>query len=109
MNNVKFATTPAEILGGGFLQVFRERISFRRILQDEKTFQGDLSMECKQKKNSEQCSCTYSSCGNRGVCCDCLRSHLKNHELPGCCFPPEAEKTYDRSFENFARAWKLAK
>jgi hypothetical protein len=23
--------------------------------------------------------------------------------LPGCFFPPEAEKTYDRSFEHFAR------
>jgi hypothetical protein len=32
---------------------------------------------------------------------------LKNRELPGCCFPPEAERTYDRSFEAFAEAWKL--
>jgi hypothetical protein len=23
-------------------------------------------------------------------------------ELPGCCFPVEAEKTFDRSFKNFA-------
>jgi hypothetical protein len=28
-------------------------------------------------------------------------------QLPGCCFPPEVEKTYDRSFKAFARAWKL--
>jgi hypothetical protein len=27
--------------------------------------------------------------------------------LPGCCFPPDAEKTYDRSFEKFAQAWNL--
>jgi hypothetical protein len=27
---------------------------------------------------------------------------VKNRELPGCCFTPEAEKTYDRSFEKFA-------
>jgi len=24
-------------------------------------------------------------------------------QLPGCCFPDEAEKTWDRSFEHFAR------
>ena len=30
-----------------------------------------------------------------------------SRELPGCCFPPQAERTYDRSFEAFARAWKL--
>jgi len=23
--------------------------------------------------------------------------------LPGCCFPAEAERTYDRSFEHFAK------
>jgi hypothetical protein len=23
--------------------------------------------------------------------------------LPGCCFPDDAERTYDRSFEHFAR------
>jgi hypothetical protein len=23
--------------------------------------------------------------------------------LPACCFPNDAEKTYDRSFEHFAR------
>jgi hypothetical protein len=32
---------------------------------------------------------------------------LANKELPGCCFPPDVEKTYDRSFEAFARAWNL--
>ncbi len=64
-------------------------------------------MECKKKRNAEACKCTYTSCGNRGVCCDCIASHLKNKQLPGCCFPPEAEKTYDRSFEAFAKAWKL--
>jgi hypothetical protein len=41
------------------------------------------------------------------VCCACIQQHLAKKQLPGCCFPPEAEKTYDRSFENFARAWNL--
>jgi len=28
-------------------------------------------------------------------------------ELPGCCFPDDVEKTYDRSFKAFAKAWGL--
>ena len=64
-------------------------------------------MDCKKTTNLKNCTCTYMSCGNRGVCCDCLRQHLAAKELPGCCFPPAAEKTYDRSFEAFAKAWNL--
>ena len=47
-------------------------------------------MECKKEKNKEICSCTYTSCGKRGVCCDCIQYHLASKQLPGCCFPPEA-------------------
>jgi len=64
-------------------------------------------MECKKEQNAESCACTYASCGRRGVCCDCISYHLKMKQLPGCCFPPEAEKTYDRSFQSFAKAWNL--
>ena len=64
-------------------------------------------MECKKKTNAGKCGCTYLACGNRGACCDCIASHLSKKQLPGCCFPPEAEKTYDRSFAAFATAWKL--
>jgi len=64
-------------------------------------------MECKKAKNLEHCGCTYNSCSKRGVCCDCIASHLQRQELPGCCFPAAAEKTYDRSFAAFAKAWKL--
>ncbi|MBU1171241.1 MAG: cytosolic protein [Proteobacteria bacterium] len=60
-------------------------------------------MECKKEKNLSACVCTYSSCPRKGVCCDCLSYHLKNRELPACCFTQEAEKTFDRSFEHFAR------
>ena len=60
-------------------------------------------MECKQKQNIERCTCSYSSCERLGICCDCIAYHLKSRQLPGCCFPPDAEKTYDRSFEHFAR------
>lgn len=64
-------------------------------------------MECKKPANADRCGCTYMSCGKRGVCCDCLAMHLARKELPGCCFPPEVEKTYDRSFQAFAKAWSL--
>jgi hypothetical protein len=59
-------------------------------------------MECKTDKNKVRCTCSYS-CGKRGICCDCVRSHLASREVPGCFFPPDAEKTYNRSFEHFAR------
>lgn len=64
--------------------------------------------ECINKTdNAAKCTCTYMACSTRGVCCDCIRSHLSKRQLPGCCFPPEAEKTYDRSFRAFAKAWNL--
>ncbi len=66
-------------------------------------------MDCKKESNARECACTYPGCSRKGMCCDCLRYHLRSHELPGCCFPPAAERTYDRSFEAFARAWKLTK
>ncbi len=65
-------------------------------------------MECRKARNLDFCSCTYAGCNRQGICCECLQYHLKSRELPGCCFPPEAERTYDRSFEAFARAWRLS-
>ena len=64
-------------------------------------------MECRKQANLKDCGCTYNSCDKRGTCCECISSHLASRQLPGCCFPPEAEKTYDRSFKAFAKAWKL--
>jgi hypothetical protein len=40
------------------------------------------------------------------MCCDCLRSHLSNGEVPACFFPDEVERTYNRSIENFIRVYK---
>ncbi len=59
-------------------------------------------MECKKDGNLEKCNCTYEPCPRKGVCCDCLTYHLKSRQLPGCCFPDDVEKTYNRSFERFA-------
>lgn len=60
-------------------------------------------MECKKDRNMESCKCTYDPCPRKGLCCDCLTYHLKSRQLPGCCFSDTAERTYDRSFEHFAR------
>lgn len=54
-----------------------------------------------QEENLKNCPCTYPGCDKKGICCECLRYHLSRHELPACCFPPEVEKTYDRSIEKF--------
>ena len=60
-------------------------------------------MECKKEENLRKCTCTYEPCSKKGICCECLRYHLSNNELPGCVFPPEIEKTYDRSIKNFVK------
>ena len=64
-------------------------------------------MECNKEQNLANCGCTYTSCERQGLCCECIQYHLSSRQLPGCCFPPEAEKTYDRGFKAFAKAWKL--
>lgn len=62
-------------------------------------------MECKIDQNLADCPCTYPGCPRKGKCCDCLKHHLAANELPACCFPPEVEKTYDRSFERFIKCY----
>ncbi|MCS7234256.1 MAG: DUF6485 family protein [Synergistetes bacterium] len=59
-------------------------------------------MKCINKeKNLQKCSCTYEPCSKKGICCECLKYHLSNRELPACFFPPDVEMTYDRSIERF--------
>ena len=57
-------------------------------------------MECKKEQNKQDCPCTYE-CSRKGMCCDCIRHHRENNEIPACYFSEEAEKTYDRSKEKF--------
>jgi len=58
-------------------------------------------MECKIQENLKDCPCTYPNCPRKGKCCECIKYHLANNELPACCFSKEAEKTFDRSFRKF--------
>jgi len=60
-------------------------------------------MDCKIDQNLKSCNCTYEPCSRKGTCCDCIRYHLRARELPACCFPDDAERTFDRSFEYFSK------
>ena len=53
--------------------------------------------------NSKNCNCTYEPCPRKGICCECIAYHRANKQLPACFFSDEEEKTFDRSFRNFAR------
>ena len=64
-------------------------------------------MDCKKDQNRKRCNCSYPGCSRKGLCCDCLAYHLRSQQLPACCFPDAAERTWDRSFRAFAQAWKL--
>jgi len=60
-------------------------------------------MECKEEQNLTACNCSYEPCSRKGICCECISYHLRGRQLPACCFPDNAERSYDRSFEHFAR------
>ena len=62
--------------------------------------------ECHQEKNIQQCTCTYEPCPRKGLCCECIVYHKKHGELPGCLFPPEVERTYDRSIARFVAVYR---
>jgi hypothetical protein len=64
-------------------------------------------MECKKETNlKSRCNCSYPICPRKGICCDCIAYHRSHGELPACYFPPEAERTYDRSIEYFIEVYK---
>ena len=63
-------------------------------------------MECQKEKNLKTCPCTYPGCPRKGICCECIKYHSANNELPACCFSKEAEKTYDRSIKKFIKEHK---
>ncbi|NLB34468.1 MAG: hypothetical protein GX817_01390 [Elusimicrobia bacterium] len=61
--------------------------------------------DCKNfKHNKSICNCTYVSCPRHGICCECIEYHRNRGELPACYFNADAERTYDRSIENFFKS-----
>jgi len=63
-------------------------------------------MKCKKDLNKKSCNCTYEPCPRKGICCECIKYHRENNELPACYFPKNIEKSYDRSIERFIRLYK---
>ena len=61
--------------------------------------------QCIENENRKHCTCTYEPCPRKFRCCECILYHRRRNEVPGCLFPPEFERTYDRSIENFIKAW----
>ncbi|UCB57246.1 MAG: hypothetical protein JSV30_01280 [Candidatus Omnitrophota bacterium] len=60
--------------------------------------------ECNIKQNKHSCNCSYEPCSRKGICCECIQYHRAQKQLPACFFPADAEKTYDRSIENFIQS-----
>lgn len=56
---------------------------------------------CEIEKNLKICTCSYEPCSRKGKCCECILYHKKNGEIPGCLFPKDKERTYNRSIEFF--------
>ena len=62
--------------------------------------------ECKVEENKKRCNCTYDPCDKKGICCKCIVYHRRNGEFPGCFFPDDIEKTYNRSIEKFVEIYQ---
>lgn len=62
--------------------------------------------ECTLEKNKKNCTCTYEPCPRKGICCECLQYHWKMRQLPACLFPPDVERTYNRSLEKFIQVYQ---
>jgi hypothetical protein len=58
-------------------------------------------MECKKEKNLNDCPCTATNRERKGICCECIKYHRKNNELPACYFSKKTEKSFDRSIKRF--------
>ncbi|HUT62739.1 MAG TPA: DUF6485 family protein [Anaerolineae bacterium] len=61
---------------------------------------------CKVEITKQQCTCSYEPCSRKGICCECIRYHRESGELPGCVFPEDIERTYDRSIERFVKTFQ---
>lgn len=63
-------------------------------------------MECRVEQNKKECTCTYEPCPRKGICCECILYHRKKGQVPGCLFPADAERLYDRSIKAFISAYR---
>lgn len=50
--------------------------------------------KCKKEENLKNCPCTYPGCSRKGICCECIKHHRENKELPACYFSKEIKKNF---------------
>jgi len=62
--------------------------------------------ECNIEINKSKCTCSYEPCSRKGICCECITYHYRMGELPGCLFPKDIERTYDRSIKKFVETFQ---
>ena len=62
--------------------------------------------ECNIEINKSKCTCSYEPCSKKGICCECITYHYRMGELPGCLFPKDIERTYDRSIKRFVETYQ---
>ncbi|MFH1414675.1 MAG: DUF6485 family protein [Elusimicrobiota bacterium] len=65
-----------------------------------------MPRECNEERNMKICNCSYEPCSRKGICCECITYHKQMNEVPACFFSDKAEKSYDRSVENFIEDYK---
>jgi len=47
-------------------------------------------------RNVKECACPKTTCPNHGLCCNCIKKHRENDQLPYCLFPEK-----DKSVEHY--------
>ncbi len=60
-------------------------------------------MNCNKETNIKSCTCTYSPCSRKGLCCECIAYHRAMNQLPACYFSEKTERSYDRSIAAFSK------
>ena len=62
------------------VQAHRERDSLTACLRKERpaatlALQGSPAACLQRETTLAVCTCSYDPCGNRGICCECIRNH----------------------------------
>ncbi len=64
------------------VQAHRDSGSFTACMKNQRParsllLKGSPAACLTREANLELCACDYDPCGNRGICCECIRNHWK--------------------------------
>jgi hypothetical protein len=66
----------------------RFQVLFYWFLREKCDSAYDMSLECPNlSMNLQGCACTSTECPRKGLCCDCVRNHREQGNLPACLKP----------------------